>query len=85
MVRHRADAAQALHHDRHLPVRAAFDELLETAELDNMQSHLLHAVLRIEQDRYLAVALDPRHRVNGDTAQACGQGGGLERCVHGQS
>jgi hypothetical protein len=33
----RADAAQALHHHRHLPVGPALDEDLEAAELDDVQ------------------------------------------------
>ena len=86
VVRHRADAAQPLHHHRHLPVGPALDELLEAAEFDDVQPHLLHLVLRVEQDRHLAVTLDTRHRVDGDTAQAVGDGGrrgGLERSGHG--
>jgi hypothetical protein len=42
VVRHRADAAQPLHHHRHFPVRPALDELLEAAEFDDVQAHLLH-------------------------------------------
>ncbi len=72
VVRHRADAAQALHHDRHFPVGSAFNEFLETAELDDVQPHLLHMVLGVEQDRHLAMAFNPRDRVNGDPAQALG-------------
>ena len=41
MVRHRADAAQALHHHRHFPVWPALDEFLEAAELDDVQAHLM--------------------------------------------
>jgi prolyl-tRNA editing enzyme YbaK/EbsC (Cys-tRNA(Pro) deacylase) len=77
MVRHRADAAQPLHHHRHLPVRAAADEGLEAAELDDVQPRLAHAVVLVEQQRHLAVALHARQRVDGDAAQAaCGSGGG---------
>jgi hypothetical protein len=78
VVRHRADAAQALHHHRHFPVGPALDELLEAAELDDVQPHLLHAVVRVEQDRHLAMAFDPRQRVDGDAAQARRMGGGFE-------
>ena len=74
MMRHRADAAQALHHDRHLPVGPALDEFLEAAELDDVQAHLVHLVLLVEQDRDLAVALDARHGIDRDAAQVFGMG-----------
>ena len=45
----RADAAQALHHHRDLPVGPALDEFLEAAELDDVQAHLLHMPVRVEQ------------------------------------
>jgi hypothetical protein len=83
LVRHRADTAQALHHDRHLPVGASLDELLEPAELDDVQAHLLHPVVFVEQDRHLAVPLDARHRVDGDATQALRGGGSLEIESHG--
>ena len=41
VVAHRADAAQALHQHRHFPVGPALDELLEAAELDDVQPRLL--------------------------------------------
>ena len=82
-MRHRANAAQTLHHHRDFPVRPAFDEFLEAAEFDDMQTHLLHALLIVEQDRDLAVAFDTRHRIDGDTAQARRVGGGLEVEAHG--
>ena len=77
MVRHRADAAQALNHYRHLPVRAAFDEFLETPELHNVQTRLLDAVVLVQQQRDLAVPFDARHRVNRHAAQALGVSGGF--------
>ena len=40
VVADRADAAQPLHQDRHLPERAALDEALEAAELDDVQPGL---------------------------------------------
>jgi hypothetical protein len=45
---HRADPAQALHHDRHFPVGAALDEFLEAAELDDMQPRLHHMIVVVE-------------------------------------
>ncbi len=72
VVRDRADAAQALHHDRHFPVGAALDELFEAAEFDDVQAHLLHLVVVVEQDGDLAVALDARHGIDGDAAQLFG-------------
>ena len=64
VVRHRADAAQPLHHHGHFPVRAALDELLEAAEFHDVQPDLVDAVLVVEEQRHLAVALDPGHRVD---------------------
>jgi hypothetical protein len=78
VVRHRADAAQPLHHHRHFPVRPAADELLEAAELDDVQPRLLHAVVLVQQQRHLAMAFDARQRVDGHAAQAFGVGGGFE-------
>jgi hypothetical protein len=72
VVRDRADAAQALHHDRHFPVGAALDEFFEAAEFDDVQAHLMHLVVVVEQDGDLAVALDPRHGIDGDAAQLFG-------------
>ncbi len=86
VVADRADAAQALHHHRHFPVRAALDELLERAELDDVQACLLHVVVMIEQQRHLALALDARRRFDDYATQAFGFGGGFERGgVHGVS
>ncbi len=82
VVTHGADAAQALHHHRQLPVRAALHELLEAAELDDVQAHLMHAVVGVEQDRDLAVTLDARHGIDGHAAQALGIGGGFELDLH---
>ena len=76
VVRDRADAAQALHHHRHFPVRTALDEALEAAEFDDVQAHLVHLVVLVEQDGDLAVALHARHGVDGDAAQGTGVGGG---------
>ena len=83
VMRHRADAAQPLHHHRHFPVGPAFDELLEAAKLDDVQPHLLHAALFVEQDRHLAMALDTGHGVDGHAAQALRRSGGFEIEAHG--
>ena len=40
VVADRADAAQPLHQDRHLPEGPALDEALEAAELDDVQAGL---------------------------------------------
>ena len=45
----RADAAQALHDNRHVPVRAALNELFETAELDDVQSRFANDVVVIRE------------------------------------
>ena len=67
-MRHRANATQALDHDRDFPIRPALDEFLEAAELDDVQAHLVHPVLLVEQNGDLAVALDARDGINRDTA-----------------
>ena len=72
MVRYRADAAQPLDHDRHFPVRPALNEFFEAAKLDNMQAHLMHLVLVVEQDGDLAVPLDPGNGIDGNAAQLFG-------------
>jgi hypothetical protein len=73
------------HHDRHFPVRPALDELLEAAELDDVQAHLMHLVLVVEQHGHLAVAFDARHRVDRHAAQGFGVGGGFQLKVMGSS
>ena len=83
MVAHRADAAQPLHHHRQFPVGPALDEALEAAELDDVQPHLVHAVVGVEQDGDLAVPLDAGHGVDRDAAQSGGLGGGFEFEGHG--
>jgi hypothetical protein len=82
VVRDRADAAQALHHDRHFPVGAALDEFLEAAEFDDVQAHLVHLVVVVEQDGDLAVAFNPRNGIDGDAAQLFGGFGGFECEFH---
>ena len=85
LVRDRADAAQALHHHRHFPIGSALDEFLEATELDDVQPRLLHAVVFVQQQGDLAMALDARDRVDRDTAQALRVGGGFKRAVHDRS
>ena len=77
-VAHRTDAAQALHRDRHFPVRPAPDERLEAAELDDVQPDLMNPIVVVEQDRHLAVALDAGDRLDGDAARASAGLGGFE-------
>ena len=78
VVAHRADAAQALHHHRHFPVRPALDELLERAELDDVEPRLLDVAVLVHQQRDLAVPLDARQRFDHDAAQLFGVDGGFE-------
>ncbi len=82
VVRHRTDAAQALHHHRHFPVGAALDEFFEAAKFDDMQAHLMHLVVVIQQDRHLAVALDARYGIDRDAAEFFGGEGGFEFECH---
>ena len=77
-VADRADAAQPLHGDRHLPVRPALDEDLEAAELDDMEPDLVDPVLLVEQDRHLSVALDARDGLDRDAPQLVRRLGGFE-------
>jgi hypothetical protein len=79
VVADRADAAQPLHHHRHFPVRPTLDELLERAELDDVQARLLDVVVLVHQQRDLAVALDARQRLDHHAAQLLGVGGGFQR------
>ena len=74
----RADAAEALHRDRNFPVGPAANEDLEAAKLDDMQPHLMDAILGVEQDRDLAMAFDAGDRLDGDAAKLVGRLGGFE-------
>ena len=82
-VADRTDAAEALHRDRHLPVRPALDEDLEAAELDDVEPDLMNPVLLVEEDRHLAVPLDAGDRLDGDATQLLRRLGGFE-VEHGQ-
>ena len=59
MVTDEADSADALHQHRRLPERVALNELLEAAELDDMQPGVDDVVVVVEVHGDLAVALDP--------------------------
>ena len=85
MMAYRADAAQPLHHHRRFPVRPSLDEFFETAKLDDVQPHLMHAVVLVQQQRHLAVAFDARHGIDGDAAQFLGVGGGFQIITHIQN
>jgi len=78
VVGYRADAAQALHHHRDLPIGPALDELLEAPEFDDVQTGLLDAVILVQQQGDLAMALHPGEGLDGDPAQGLGAGGGFE-------
>jgi hypothetical protein len=58
MMAHRADAAQALHHHRHLPVGPALDEFFKAAEFDDMQSRFFYMAGFVEQQGDLAMTFD---------------------------
>ena len=79
----RTDAAQPLHHHRHFPVGSALDELLEAAELDDVQPDLVHMVVLVEQQRDLAVAFDARDRIDRDAPQIIGTECRFEVGSHG--
>ena len=78
MVRYRADATQTLHQNRHFPIRAAFDELFKATEFNDVQAHLMHLVVIVQQDGDLAVTLDAGNRLDDDPTQAFGMLGGLQ-------
>ena len=59
------------------------DERLKAPKLDDVQPDLMNPILLVEQDRHLAVPLDPGHRLNGDAAELLGRLGGFE-VEHGQ-
>jgi hypothetical protein len=82
-VAHRADAAQALHRDRNFPVGPPTDEDFEAAKLDDMQPDLMNPILLVEEDRHLAVSLDPGDGLDGDAAQLVRRLGGFE-IEHGE-
>src|SRR5690606_29628833 len=64
MVADETDAADALHQHRRLPVRVALNELLETAELDDVQPGIDDIAVVVKVHGHLAVALDPGDRVD---------------------
>jgi hypothetical protein len=64
VVADRADAAQPLHDDRHLPVGPAEDEPLEAAELDDVQPRLRPPRALVHVDGDLAVPLDAGQRLD---------------------
>ncbi len=66
VVAHRADAAEPLDEDRRLPVGAALDEPLETAELDDVEPRAGDLALVVELDGDLPVALDSGDGLYGD-------------------
>ena len=50
----------------HLPERPALAELLEPAELRDVEPRVAYLPVVVEVDRDLRVPLDPRHRVDDD-------------------
>src|ERR1017187_4304308 len=58
-VAHRADPADARHERRHLRERPAFAQLLEAAELGDVELRVFDAAVLAEKQRDLGVALDP--------------------------
>lgn len=82
MVADRTDSAQALHHHRQLFERSAFDEPLKSPELHDVKAGLMHLVVGIHEQGYLAMALDPGNRVNDDAAKALAVRGGFRNLGH---
>ena len=65
----RADPAQALHYERHFAVRAALNEFFEAAKLDDVETCLVDMIFFIQQQRDLAVPLDPRDGIDSNTPE----------------
>ncbi len=68
MMRHRANATQALHKVRHFPIRATLNEFLEAAKFNNMQACFFHMVIFVQQQGDFAVPFNTRDRIDGDAA-----------------
>ncbi len=81
MVAHRADAAQALDDEGHLPVHPALDEPLEAAELHDVEARILHLAGLVQADGDLAVALHAGHRIDDDLAGGGGAVGGAHGAI----
>ena len=62
----RADAADALGDQRHLEEHPAFAELLEAAELVDVEDRLLDLALVVQMDDDLGVAFDARDGLDDD-------------------
>ena len=65
-VADRADPADSSGDPGHLPERSSLAELLEAAELRDVESGVGHLPRLVEVDGDLRVPLDPRHRVDDD-------------------
>ena len=65
MVTDEADSADPLHQHRRLPEWVALNELLEAAELDDMQPGVDDVVVVVEVHGDLAVSLDPGDGIDG--------------------
>ncbi len=69
MMGHRADSAQPLHHHGYFPVGTSLNKFFKAPKLDNVQAHLLHAVLCVDQNGDLAMPFNPGNRIDGDATQ----------------
>jgi len=65
----RADPAEPLHEDGHLPVRPPLGETFETAELDDVKPGLGDLPAVVEMDGHLAVAFYPGDGVDRDLSR----------------
>ena len=62
----RTDAADARHQRRHFVERTALAELLEAAELGDVEAGILDPAVFVEMQRDLGMAFDARHRIDDD-------------------
>src|ERR1700678_3327555 len=70
MMADRANAAKALHDNRHFGEHAALNETFKTAELDDMEAGLLDLASLVEANRDLAMTFDAGDRVDDDFPNA---------------
>jgi hypothetical protein len=63
----RADAAQSLNQNGHLPERTALNKALKSPELDDVNARLYYPGLLVEQDRDLPMTFDPGDRFDNDS------------------
>jgi hypothetical protein len=85
MVAHGAYPAEPLHHHGDFPIGPPLDEALEASKLDDVEAHLVHLVIGVEEERDLAVPLDACQRLDDHPAKGLGIVRGFEGRGHVRS